>query len=149
MIRPYYPGDLYLVLPHIRQAELDEAKALGEDPLRSLQQAIYAGDTVTLELNNEVCGLAGIVPCGSVSTPWAVFTDAIEKAPLSFMRDCKRWINRYDAPMVNVVDERNKQVQKWLKALGFKLGEPFEFGVNKEPFLPYWKGAVSWVGYQT
>lgn len=140
MIRPYYPGDLYLILPHIRQSELEEAKALGEDPLRSLQDVIYEGETITLELNGEVCGLAGIVPCGKVFTPWAVFTNAIEQAPLAFMRDCRRWISRYDVPMVNVVDERNKQAQKWLKVLGFKLSEPFPFGINNEPFRAYWTG---------
>lgn len=139
MIRPYRPGDLWMVLPHIRQAELNECYALGEDPEQCLKHAIYSGETITLELNGEVAGLAGVVPCGEYWSPWSVFTEAIERNRREFFRDCKRWVSHYDVPMLNVVDEQFKAAHKWLKALGFTLGEPIPFGVNGELFMPYWK----------
>lgn len=140
MIRPYRSGDLWLVLPYIRKEELDEAYALGEDPEACLINAIYSGETITLELNNEVAGLAGVVKCGEYWSPWSVFTSAVDSNPIQFLRDCKRWISQYDLPMVNVIDERNKVAQKWLKWMGFSMGEPFPFGVNGEPFRTYWRG---------
>lgn len=142
MIRPYYPGDLWIVLPHIRKEELDEAYALGEDPAQCLQHAIYDGETVTLELNGEIAGLAGIVPCGDYYSPWSVFTSAVDSNKIQFLKDCKRWISQYDVPMLNVVDERNKTAQKWLQWLGFKLGDAIPFGVNGELFHPYWKNCA-------
>lgn len=196
MIREYRPGDLWVVLPTIRQSELDEARALGEDPEASIKHAVYSGETVTLEIDGEIVGLAGMVPhvifnveSGSTKTseldyedemqigksgnasrglfttvtgkmviqdvpfsdaraykrveilvPWSVFTTAIDKHPIRFLKECKTWISRYDMPMMNVVDERNKKTQKWLKWLGFTLSEPEPFGINGEPFRYYWRG---------
>lgn len=139
MIRPYRPGDLWIILPHIRQIELDECRALGEDPETCLKQSIYAGETITLELCGEICGLAGVVSCGEYYSPWSVFTAVIELNKREFFRESKRWISRYDVPMLNVVDERFKAAQRWLKALGFSLGEVIPFGPDAMPFIPYWK----------
>lgn len=144
MIREYRQGDLWLVLNDIRQSELDEAKALGEDPEPSLKYAIYAGETVTLEINGKVCGLAGIVPYENVFMPWAVFTSDIEKCPITFLKECRRWIKRYNLPMYNLVDARNKTAQNWLRWLGMTLGEPIPYGVDGAIFLPYWR--KQWAG---
>lgn len=147
MIRPYFPGDLWIVLPLIRQSELDEAHALGEDPEQCLKYSIYAGETVTLELGGEIAGIAGVVACGEYWSPWSVFTSEVDKHPLRFLRECKRWISRYDVPMLNVVDERNVTAQKWLKFLGFTVGDPMPFGPYNMLFRHYWKNmGAQWAG---
>lgn len=151
MIRPYLPGDIWIILPQIRQAELDECHALGETPEASLREAIYSGDTVTLELNGEICGIAGVVHYEDYSTPWSVFTNAIERNPIQFLKECRRWLERYDMPLLNVVDERFAAAQKWLHWLGFTVGEPIVFGPHQMAFRPYWKnfkGVLPWAGQQ-
>lgn len=95
---------------------------------------------MTLELDGEVSGFAGVVPCGDYFSPWAVFTDAVDRHPVQFLKDCRRWISGYDVPMLNVVDERNKVAQKWLKWLGFTLGDPVPFGPNNMLFRFYQRG---------
>lgn len=141
MIRPYQPGDMWQVLPFIRQSELDEAFALGEDPRESIEQAVYDGETITVVINGEICGLAGMIDVGSHHVPWSVFTDTVTRFPVTFLRNCRQWISRYDVPMMNVVLDRNEQTKTWLKWLGFKLEPPIE--INGEVFRTYWGGTWS------
>lgn len=143
MIRPYYPSDLWQVLPYIRQEELDEVRALGEDPRECLETAIYSGETITVVIDGEICGIAGVMESDGFYQPWSVFTDKVAKFPITFLRDCLEWVNRYNLlPLWNVVLDRNEKTKAWLLWLGFNLGPPFDF--NGHQFRTYWGG--TWVG---
>ena len=144
MIRPYRLGDLWAVLPSIREEEVRELLALGGTPEVSLRYGIEHGETVTLEISDKIVGLAGVIDDGDYLVPWSVFTADICQSPITFLRECKRWLSRYDRPMMNVVDARNERAKRWLQWLGFTLDEPKPIGVNGELFHVYRRG--SWAG---
>lgn len=140
MIRPYFPGDLWAVLPGIRESELAEARALGITPELGLRHGIESGETVTVEIDGKIVGIAGVVDQGDYLVPWSVFTEDICRHPITFLRECKRWIAQFDRPMMNVIDTRNERAKSWLTWLGFELGEPEPLGVNGELFHTYRRG---------
>ena len=84
--------------------------------------------------NGETAGMVGI----QGSKIWMLCTPAIEKYPLTFAREAKRFINSRTEPLLwNVVDQRNTEHIKLLKFLGFTLHEELLFGPNNLPFIRF------------
>ena len=86
--------------------------------------------------NGETAGMVGI----QGSKIWMLCTPAIEKYPLTFAREAKRFINSRTEPCLwNVVDKRNTVHLKLLKFLGFTFHEELLFGPNNLPFIKFSK----------
>ena len=86
--------------------------------------------------NGETAGMVGI----QGSKIWMLCTPAIEKYPLTFAREAKRFINSRAEPCLwNVVDKRNTVHLKLLKFLGFTFHEELLFGPNNLPFIKFSK----------
>lgn len=140
MIRPYSPGDMQAVLPRIRQDHLNELAAYGSTPEENLLYGIQNGEAVTVEFCGEIVGIAGVVAVEDYLVPWSVFTEQAEKHRIPLLRNCKEWLDRYDKPMMNVVDARNLRAKRWLIWLGFEIEPAEPMGVNGELFHTYWRG---------
>ena len=141
MMRPYLPGDMWQILPHIREVEIAELHAMGGTVEESLRYGIAHSDTVTLELNGKVAGLLGMINRDSYWLPWAVFTNDICDHKIAFLRATRKWVSGFGGPIMNVVDARNTKAIHWLKWMGFDIGKPEALGVNGEIFHTYRKGA--------
>ena len=86
--------------------------------------------------NGETAGMVGI----QGSKIWMLCTPVIEKYPLTFAREAKRFINSRAEPLLwNVVDKRNTVHLKLLKFLGFTFHEELLFGPNNLPFIKFSK----------
>lgn len=86
--------------------------------------------------NGETAGMVGI----QGSKIWMLCTPAIDKYPLTFAREAKRFINSRTEPCLwNVVDKRNTVHLKLLKFLGFTFHEELLFGPNNLPFIKFSK----------
>ena len=72
--------------------------------------------------------------------PWMISTDVVDRYPLSFLREQKPFmvnIRRSYARLENYVDVRNTRSIRWLKWLGFVMGEAAPYGALKLPFIKF------------
>ena len=86
--------------------------------------------------NGETAGIVGIRD----EKIWMLCTPAIEKYPITFAREAKRFIDSRCEPYLwNVVDKRNTVHIKLLRYLGFTFHEEVLFGPNNLPFIRFSK----------
>ncbi len=52
---------------------------------------------------------------------------------VDFMQD------QFPTLLYNFVDQRNESAIRWLKWLGFEFGEPIIYGMDGQPFLPFYR----------
>jgi hypothetical protein len=133
-IRPSLPGDTWLILPNVREEERFELEAIGISPEVCLRYGILYGEASTVFLDEEPAGVFGTMEYDTHRVPWGVFTPAIERHPLPFLRECKRWAARLRGPAINYVDARNPAALKWFAFMGFEVSEAFPYGIKGEPF---------------
>jgi hypothetical protein len=127
-IRPSMPGDYWLFLDDLRQVEVDEFAALGTDSEHCMRLGLLAGGARTVFINEEPAAMFGIVDYGDYNFVWAVFTRAIERHPIAFLRESKRLADSFDREVVNYVDARNLKAVKWFQWLGFEVSDPEPYG---------------------
>jgi hypothetical protein len=140
LVRNTLPGDTWLMLPTVRQADIDELAAMGATPEQCLRFGIqHSSECVTVFLYGEPAGVVGIIDYHEYRLPWAVLTTAIDRHPLPFLRGARAWMQRVQGHLVNFVDARNTVTIRWLQWLGFTLDEPEPHGINAELFHKFWK----------
>lgn len=76
-------------------------------------------------------GVGDINVLTRIGAPWLLGTDAVTEHYVAFLRGSVDWrdqlLGRYDL-LINAVDDRNSASKRWLRWLGFKLGEPLPIG---------------------
>jgi hypothetical protein len=143
-LRDALPGDTWLMVPDIRQADVDELAALGVTPEQCLRFGIQLSErATTIYLHGEPAGIVGVIDYGEYRLPWACFTTAIDKYPIPFLRGAMAWMRGVDGLLMNYVDARNDATIRWLKWLGFTVDDPEPYGINGEPFHRFWKGVCA------
>lgn len=139
-LRDAMPGDTWLMLPTVRQADIDELRALGATPEQCLRLGLqHSARATTVFLHGEPAGVVGIIDYRDYRLPWAVFTTAIDRHPLPFLRGGRAWMRGVSGLLLNYVDARNTMTIRWLKWLGFTIDDPIPYGVNGEPFSRFWR----------
>ena len=139
-LRDAMPGDTWLMLPNVRQADIDELKALGVTPEQCLRLGLQLSErATTIFLYGEPAGVVGVIDYGQYKLPWAVFTTAIDRHPIPFLRGARAWMRGVDGFLLNYVDARNAATIRWLHWLGFVIEKPMPYGVNAEPFCRFWR----------
>lgn len=139
-IRKAMPGDTWLILPTVRQSDIDELAAIGYTPEECLRNGLRLDpDAVSVWCNREPIGMVGTVDYGDYRLPWAVFTTLIDKHPLPFLRASRAWVRALKGPLINFVDVRNTMTIHWLRWLGFTIDDPIPYGMAGEPFHRFWK----------
>ena len=85
--------------------------------------------------NGETAGLAGVDEGGII---WMVTTPAIQKYPVTFARESKRFVESRTEPLLwNIVDKRNTVHLKLLKFLGFKFLREISHGPTQLTFIEF------------
>jgi hypothetical protein len=142
-VRPAREVDQHL-FAHL---EVHKEEQMGLDALgKSTVEALLAGYRnseqcyLGFDDADELCAAFGYVRHPALLVPWLLCADHIER-PVEFLRIARRvladWPN--DLPMTNVVGAHNKRSIRWLKALGFTVGETPIRKLNGVSFLPFWK----------
>ena len=125
-IRPATVSDALKVANNLRFEDRREIEGLGHSPLTLVWCAETSTHAVSfVNTEGELSGLAGIYTEDNprVGQIWMVCTPAIEKSPVTFVRQAKQWLAEvgkdYDL-LWNMMDFRNKMHHKLVKMLGFK-----------------------------
>ncbi len=142
-IRPASFRDALIL--EMRLADREEVEALsGRNPREVLVESVEKSAEAWAGLadGNLTC-VFGVVPMslvGVTGIPWLLGSVEIERYRRPFLRRNRAMIDRWlaDFPVLtNVVDARNTTSIRWLRWLGFRLGEPALMGVHGEPFIPF------------
>lgn len=140
-MRESMPGDTWLMLPDVRQADIDELAALGVTPEHAIRYGLqHSSVTWTAFFDGHAGAMFGVVDRDGFGVPWAVFTTVIDRMPVTFLRASRRYLDQLARPLVNYVDARNTKTVQWLSWLGFAIDDPEPFGIHGEPFHRFWRG---------
>lgn len=130
----------------------DQAEVLascGYNPHDALDEAISSSDFCRTLLHPAgVLGIYGTAPLyeSVLDDPrgivWMLTSNLVNHHRRDFMLATRYYLpellERYPT-LVNFVDERYKAAHRWLKWLGFTIGEPVPFGLEGQPFRPFIK----------
>ena len=130
------PLDAVELVVKMRQADIDECKALGIEDFvgrvkLSIQRSAFA---YTVTVDNALMCILGVAPMygmfDPVGIPWMLGTDLVRKHQRVLMRECRPYIRemlRAYPHLVNYVSAENHTSKRWLRRVGFTLqpAEPF------------------------
>lgn len=77
-----------------------------------------------------------------VGAPWMLAHVRIGDARGDFMAACRAELARIHktwAVLLNYVDARNLRSIRWLRSLGFTIGDPEPYGLDQLPFRSFWR----------
>lgn len=134
---PATEGDARELAPLLRAEDRGEVMALGFDPLHGLLRSLTAArEAWTWRDDGKIICMAGIAPLsliGRTGVPWLLGSALVATHRRAFMVETRntvaRWLTLYDA-LRNVVDARYAAAIRWLRWLGFTIGEPFALGTG-------------------
>jgi len=108
----------------------------GLNPMILLPLAAEQGSAVYFTVpDGKTAGLAGVGDGGAI---WMLCTPEIERYPITFAREAKRFVDSREEPLLwNIVDCRNTVHLKLLKFLGFKFLRKVTHGPNNLPFIEF------------
>ena len=108
----------------------------GLNPMILLPLAAEEGSAVYFTVpDGKTAGLAGVGEDGAI---WMLCTPEIERYPITFAREAKRFVDSREEPLLwNIVDCRNTVHLKLLKFLGFKFLRKVTHGPNNLQFIEF------------
>ncbi len=124
-----------MVASNLREDDWRECvEGHGLDPKQAIPLASLACDCSIFSVpNNELAGIVGI---GSDCQIWMLCTPAIQKYPLTFAREAKRFIEGRSEPYLwCLADARNEVHLKLLRFLGFEQKRQTTYGPNNLLFI--------------
>ena len=121
------------LLPEDRR-EVEEGHGL--DPMDELLRVARIGSAVYFTVpDGKTAGLAGVGEGGVI---WMLCTPEIERYPITFAREAKRYVDSREEPLLwNIVDCRNTVHLKLLKFLGFKFLRKIRNGPYNLEFIEF------------
>ncbi|MBP6769078.1 MAG: hypothetical protein KA171_14965 [Reyranella sp.] len=129
---PATEDDARELAPLLRPEDRAEMLALGLDPVDGLLQSLAAArEAWTWRDDGRLICMAGVAPLsliGSTGVPWLLGSPLVAAHRRAFMVETRRmvahWLTVF--PLLrNVVDAQFEAAVRWLRWLGFKVGEPF------------------------
>lgn len=132
---PARPIHIRHIARHMRRADVEEVKAArGLSPAKalalSLRKSARAWTIIADGRPIAMFGVGDVNILAGVGSPWMLGTPEIERHVMIFLRNCPYWVGQLlegYTVLRNCVDDRNRLSIRWLKWLGFKVGEPVAF----------------------
>ena len=129
---PATEGDARELAPLLRAEDRAEVLALGVEPVDGLLQSLGAArEAWTYRDDGRIICMAGVAPLsliGSTGIPWLLGSPLVAAHRRAFMLETRRmvahWLTIF-LQLRNVVDARYEAAIRWLRWLGFTIGEPF------------------------
>ena len=125
------------VASNLRPDDLREVvEGHGLDPMAELLRVARIGSAVYFTVpDGKTAGLAGVGDDGAI---WMLCTPEIERYPITFAREAKRYVDSREEPLLwNIVDCRNTVHLKLLKFLGFKFLRKVKNGPYQLDFIEF------------
>lgn len=121
--------------PLLRAEDRAEVLALGCEPVDGLLQSLTASrEAWTWRDEGRIICIGGVAPLsliGQTGVPWLLGSDLVPVHRRAFMLETRRMVARWlgmFSVLWNVVDARYAEAIRWLRWLGFTLGEPLPIG---------------------
>lgn len=140
MLRPATIDDAFALAPRLRAADIAEVRAAGHEHMDVvLAESIAASaEAWAYEVNGTVHAIMGLVEVTG-GVPWLLGSNELFKQgrdlltlPQPFL---ERWLAKYGV-LANMVHTDNHRSIRWLKHLGFTIGEAFQ--LNGHSFHPFY-----------
>jgi len=136
------PQDVAFFSIFVRASDREEIEAAVENPWQCFMETLYAPhETFVLVVNDEPICLYGtsVTPEG-FGCPFMIATDSMYRYRKIMHSVAKDYIagklQEFDV-LVNYVYSKHTSAIRWLKSLGFVIGEPEVYGVKGELFHPF------------
>ncbi|MFU8927754.1 DUF2833 domain-containing protein [Acinetobacter puyangensis] len=144
-IRKPTQRDIRILVENMRPADQEELKAYFNDNYQwSIATSVkYSKDTWAVVVNGKllfICGVGLTSLIGKVGCPWLLGTTYIEQYPKEFLKQSTKILQEVMqdyAVLSNHVYGKNEKAIKFLKRIGFIVGEPEKYGANGELFRPF------------
>lgn len=145
MIRPTTAADILDLAPRLREADLEEIKALtGLGPLEALALGLFQSDTCITCVSAEgvIVGVCGIAPYddGETASVWFLTAPEIAQHIRELAVKGKEWLDQQNSIypiLMNYVTEDNTVHLRLIKYLGFTLGTPFNIHGTDTRVIPF------------
>ena len=75
-----------------------------------------------------------------VGSPWMLATDMVEKLPRSLLKVSHAVVEKMRdlyPNHLNFVSARHTAAQRYLRALGYTIGDPIPYGMHADDFHPF------------
>lgn len=140
MLRPATLNDAVSLAPRLRAADKAELRACGhlDTEMVLIESIVLSDEAWAYEAGGKVLALMGVVGEDTYGVPWLLGSDelfnhrkAIMQLPFEYV---PRWVEKY-GKLMNIVHTGNHRSVRWLKYIGFTLGEPVQF--NGHFFYPF------------
>lgn len=133
---PALYGHIAHIAENIRPADKRElADIWCQSPVVALTDSLKESSHAWTGLvDDEPICMFGVVPAGilgDIGRPWMIGTDKLDKYAVIFLRRCAPCVElmqREYSMLLNMVAAENKMGVRWLKWLGFKMGEVEQYG---------------------
>jgi hypothetical protein len=138
--------DLLLLIPRLRQADIDECEALfGRHSIGPVASETYRNSQMRIaaEVDGVVVAMFGVAAqslLSNVGHPWMFGRPEMETHARALMQEGRKYIDEMLGlypRLENVVDARNTKSIRWLRYLGFTFGDAVIVGVEARAFYPF------------
>lgn len=141
LIRATEPGDAELLGANMRTCDAQEVRACGHTPLVAAQRSVaHSLLCWSAFADGELGCIIGCAPISIVSgigSPWMLGTPVLDAHSRVLVRLTPRYIAemlKAFPHLVNHVHTHNTTSKRWLRRVGFTIGEAAPFGALGEPF---------------
>lgn len=137
--------DAEWLAPRLRDADRAECwAAQGLPAATTLRRSVEASSVlIAAEVDGELAALFGIAPLGVMAghgAPWMLATPLADQHARAWLRDAPQWLRLIGdgwSVLRNHVDARNARSVRWLRRMGFKVGQAAPWGWAGLPFHPF------------
>lgn len=141
LIRATEPGDADLLGANMRACDVAEVRACGREPLEAARRSVaHSLLCWSAFADGELGCIIGCAPLSLVSgigSPWMLGTPVLDRHSRILVRVTPRYIDemlKAFPHLVNHVHTNNTTSKRWLRRIGFTIGEAAPFGALGEPF---------------
>lgn len=141
LIRRTQLEDIALLAENMRTSDVAEVRACGHEPLEAVQRSVaHSLLCWSAFADGELACILGCAPISIVSgigSPWMLGTPVLDAQSRVLVRLTPRYIAemlKAFPHLVNHVHAHNHTSKRWLRRIGFTLGEAAPFGALGEPF---------------
>ena len=138
------------IAANVREADRIELWAASRaDPLAAMLQGMKStSEPLTAIYDGEPCAMFGVWPYSVLSgmgAAWMIGSNVLNRhgAQRELLRISapvvEYWGEQFPSLLYNFVDARNTSAIRWLRWLGFKFGDPIPYGVDRLPFIPFFR----------
>jgi len=141
-LHPATPDDARELAGSMREQDAREVRATGYEPEAALLTSMrVSAEAWTVRCDDVIMCMWGVVDIDlldGVATPWLLTSPLVERHQKTFVKLAIKTVNelrlRYRL-LVNTVDARHVMAVRWLRRMGFELGDcPAAAGVHGEKF---------------